>query len=99
MVLGFLGGNLESFVTARGRDAVLRRLVGQALSFLAAREIAFLARHDFAWVVDVEEDESDQHGDRVEAVLVRFVVGDGAIETVRILDQSEDDTNLRIVRN
>lgn len=98
-MLGFLGGNLESFVTPRERDTVLRRLVGQALSFLAAREIAFLPRHDFTWVVDVEEDESNQHGERVEAVLIRFVIGDRAVDAVRILDQSEDDTNLRILRN
>ena len=62
--------------------AVLQRLVGHALSFLTAREIACLPRHDFAWVVDVEEDESDQHGERVEAVLISFLVGDAAIETV-----------------
>lgn len=76
LALGLLGGDLKSVVACSKWDSVLRRLLGQALSFLAAREIAFLARHDSAWVVDVEESESSQHGERVEAVLIRFVVGD-----------------------
>lgn len=93
-----MGGDLKSVVACSKWDAVLRRLLGQALSFLAAREVAFFARHDSAWVVDVEESERNQHGERVEAVLIRFVVGDCAIEAVGVLDQSEDDTELPMSR-
>ena len=82
MLSGIAGGGLQRIATRRKHDAVLRRLVGHALSFLTAREIACLPRHDFAWVVNVEEDESDQHGERVKAVLIRFMVGDAAIEAV-----------------
>lgn len=81
-VPGILGGGLLRVATRTKRDAVLQRPVGHALSLLTTREIACLPRHDFAWVVDVEEDESDKHGERVEAVLIRFLVGDSAIEAV-----------------
>ena len=82
LVPGILGGGLHRVATRTKHDAVLQRLGGHALSFLTAREIACLPRHDFAWVVDVEEDESDQHGERVKTVLIRFMVGDAAIEAV-----------------
>lgn len=81
-IVGISGGVLDRVATRRKSNAVLRRLVGQTLSFLAAREIAFLAWHDFAGVIDVEENESDQHGERVKTVLICFLVGDAAIEAV-----------------
>ena len=61
---------------------------------LAAWEVALLAGHDAAGMDEVEEQQRNQHGQRVEAVHEHFVVGDGALQATRVLDQAEDDTDL-----
>lgn len=50
-----------------------------SLPHLPAGEVGFFAWHDATRVADIEEDESNEHRKRVEAVLVSFMVGDRAV--------------------
>lgn len=66
----------------------------EILSFLPTGEVSIFTRHDPSGVDQIEEDERNQHRERVEAVLISFVVGNAAVYPARIFDESENNTNL-----
>ena len=57
-------------------------ILAEELPFLSARKVSLLSRHNSAWVDDVEEGQGNQHGQRVEAVLVCFLVGNTGVEAI-----------------
>ena len=65
------------------------------LPLLPAGKIALFPGHDLPRVDDIEEHESDEHKCRVEDVLVRFVNWDAAAVASRVLDQAENNADLR----
>lgn len=69
-------------------------LLPNALSLLAAGEIALFARHDLSGMDDVEEHEGDEHESGVEDVLVCFVDWDAGAVVFGVLYQAEDDADL-----
>lgn len=74
--------------------SVGRAIPIEILSFLPTGEVSIFTRHDPSGVDQIEENERNQHRERVEAVLISFVVGNAAVYTARIFDQSENNTNL-----
>lgn len=70
-------------------DMVLAHL----LSLLPARKITFLARHHATGMDDIEKDERDEHWQRVEDILILFVIGNAAGDSLGVLDEAEYYTN------
>lgn len=68
------------------------------LPLSATREVTLFARHDPAWMNGVVDDQSDQHRHRIENILIRFMVGDTAVETLRVFDQAENNSDLLLHR-
>lgn len=62
--------------------------------FLSTWNIAFLALHILAGVYDVEQEDCDPHWCCIEDVHEHFVVRNTAVDTLGVLDQTEDDTDL-----
>lgn len=75
-------------------SSCLGRIFPQELPFLPARKVSLFPRHDSARVYHVEEGERNQHGQRVEAVLISLLVGNAGVQTVRVFDEPENDPNL-----
>lgn len=69
-------------------------IFAHALPFPPAGKIALFPRHDSARMDEIKKREGDQHGQRVEAVLICFMIGNVRVETVRVFDQAENDPNL-----
>ena len=69
------------------------------LALLAAWKVAFFPRHNLAGMHNVEEDQSEQHHGRIENILVRFVNRNSRVKSLGILNQTEDDTDLRESRS
>ena len=63
------------------------------LSLFPRREIALLARHDAAWMPDVEQEEREQHGGGIETVLICLVDGDAGRVAVGVFNQAENDAD------
>src|SRR3569833_109098 len=66
----------------------------EAAAFAETGHVGLLPGHDATRVHKVEENDGDQHGQRVQAVLVGLLVGDRAGQALRVLDDTEDDTQL-----
>ena len=62
------------------------------LSLSARKYFALLSRHDSTGMDDAEQYESQEHRQRVQAILICFVVGDGAVETIGVLAKAKDNS-------
>lgn len=61
---------------------------------LTTRKVAFFSTHDAAWMEDIEYNQGKQHRDRIQAVLIRLVIGNIALEPLRIFTETKDDSHL-----
>lgn len=68
----------------------------EAISFplLSTRKVAFFPSHNTTWVVDIEYNKGKQHRDGIEAVLICLVIGNVALEALRIFTKTKDDSHL-----
>lgn len=66
------------------------------LIFLAAGNVALSARHVLARMNDVEKKDGNPHRQRVKDVHEHLVVWDAAVDARRVLDETEDDSNLHL---
>jgi hypothetical protein len=64
------------------------------LSLFPTRDIAVLSRHDPTRMNHIEYDKGSEHRKGVDAVLIHFVVGDIALQSFCVFDQSKDNPHL-----
>ena len=64
-------------------------------SLLATRKVTFGPRHDATWMEDIEYEKGTEHWSRVEAVLIRLMGGNGALEPLGVFAETEDNSHLR----
>ena len=63
------------------------------LTCFSARQICLLARHNSAWMTDVEEHQGNKHDCGVEDVLVCLMYDDRALVPIRVFHQPEDNAD------
>lgn len=64
------------------------------LALLAGRDIAFRPSHDAARVDNIKSNKSEEHWQCVKAILICFVIRNGAVKTLCVLAETEDDSHL-----
>lgn len=69
----------------------------QVLSFPPARKLALFTGHDLSWMYNIEQDQSYEHRQRVQTVLVCLMVGNGACKTIGVLSNTEQDAELSVL--
>lgn len=73
------------------------RVQRHVFPLLSARKIALFTGHDLSWMDNIEQNQSDEHRERVQAVLVRLVARNRAFETLGVFGNAEQNSQLNLL--